>query len=192
VIEQSGKAGRPRSEDARQRVLHAVDDLLQEVGYANLTMKGIAEQAGVGRQTVYRWWSTKAEILLEASIEDAQEELTVVPTGDPLEDLTLYLEALVRFLAGSSAGAAYRAVVAAAQHDPAVAELISGHDVLGASARAVLESVLETLPRPADPAGLDRASALLIGPAFYWIISGRDARDLPTRSMAQDVLGQLT
>jgi AcrR family transcriptional regulator len=42
-----------RSEEARRAVLGAVDDLLVEVGYAAMTMKGIAERAGVGRQTVY-------------------------------------------------------------------------------------------------------------------------------------------
>ena len=60
--------GRPRSESARRAVLNAVDDMLVEHGYAALTLKGIAEQAGVGRQTIYRWWSTKAEILHEAGV----------------------------------------------------------------------------------------------------------------------------
>jgi AcrR family transcriptional regulator len=40
--------GRPRSDAARQAVLHAVDDMLVEDGYASMTMKGIAARAGVG------------------------------------------------------------------------------------------------------------------------------------------------
>ncbi len=175
--ETNPRTGRPRSEDARQKVLWAVDDLLQEVGYAALTMKGIAEHAGVGRQTVYRWWSTKAEILLEACMEDAQEELTIARTGDRLADLTAYLDALVRFLADSSAGAAYRAVISAAQHDPAVAKLVAGQDVLGASARAVL-----------GDQGQDQTVARLIGPAFFWVLSGRDPKDLDTHALAQELL----
>jgi len=75
--------GRPRSEAARRAVLHAVDDMLVEVGYAAMTMKGIAERAGVGRQTVYRWWSTKAQILLEACVDDARSELTTPRRGMP-------------------------------------------------------------------------------------------------------------
>jgi AcrR family transcriptional regulator len=142
------RTGRSRSEDARQKVLWAVDDLLQEVGYAALTMKGIAERAGVGRQTVYRWWSTKAEILLDACMEDAQEELTIARTGDPLADLTTYLDALVHFLADSSAGAAYRAVIAAAQHDPKVTKLIAGQDVLDASARPCWATNVGNRPSP--------------------------------------------
>lgn len=185
VIEAKGRGGRPRSEQAREAVLHAVDDLLLEVGYAALTMKGIAERAGVGRQTVYRWWSTKAEVLFEASVADAEEELTVPPADTPLADITAYLDALVHFLAHSPAGAACRSLIAAAQHDPAVRRLIASDDILGTSARRVLDRV--------TPAGTapERATAQLIGPALFWIMSGRDPARLDTRALARDVLRTL-
>ncbi|WP_033343014.1 TetR/AcrR family transcriptional regulator [Catenuloplanes japonicus] len=183
MIEAKGRGGRPRSEQARQAVLYAVDDLLLEVGYAALTMKGIAERAGVGRQTVYRWWSTKAEILFEASMDDAEEELAVAPSRTPLAEITSYLDALVRFLTRSPAGAGYRALLAAAQHDPAVRELIATRDVLGASASAVLDRI--DPDRPAD----DHAADRLIGPAFFWIMSGRDPARLDTHELARSFLG---
>jgi AcrR family transcriptional regulator len=176
-----GHGGRPRSERARVAVLHAVDDLLVEVGYAAMTMKNIAERAGVSRQTVYRWWSTKAEILFEASASDAQEELAVAPGGSPLDELTAYLEALGRFLTGSPAGIAYRALVGEAQHDPAVAELIASKDVLGDSARAVVERALGGAP--------DRsATARLVGPTCFWVMSGRDPALLDARELARTFL----
>lgn len=176
------KVGRPRSERAKEAVLHAVDDLLVEVGYAAVTMKGIAERAGVSRQTVYRWWSTKAEILFEASATDAEEELAVPSTGDPLVDLTAYLQALINFLANSHAGAAYRALIGEAQHDPEVAQLLAGKDVLGDSAR----SVLARATPDRDP---DDASARLIGPVFFAIMSGRDPRQLDPQELARNFLG---
>src|SRR6185312_12895328 len=111
---------RPRSEEARVAVLHAVDDLLVDVGYAAMTMKGIAERAGVGRQTLYRWWTTKAEILLEAIVDDVAEELTIPACPRVADDLVTYLRALTAFLVAAPAGLAYRALVGEAQHDPAV------------------------------------------------------------------------
>lgn len=177
-----GKGGRPRSEEARVAVLHAVDDLLLEVGYAGVTMKSIAERAGVSRQTVYRWWSTTAEILLEASAGDAAEELAVEPSGDPVEDLATYLEALAAFLAQSTAGAAYRALIGEAQHDAAVATLLASKDVLGDSARVVVERALPPAPGSLP---IDQATALLIGPTFFWILSGRDPRQLVARERAE-------
>ncbi len=179
-----GRIGRPRSEQAREAVLHAVDDLLIEVGYAAMTMKGIAERAGVGRQTVYRWWSTKAEILFEASVIDAEEELAVVLTGNPLDDLTAYLDGLVRFLARSPAGAAYRALLGEAQHDTTVANLIATNDVVGDSARHVIHSML---PASGPP---DVGAAMLIGPAFFWILSGRNPDQLATRELAENFLAE--
>ncbi|MEF2966537.1 TetR/AcrR family transcriptional regulator [Paenibacillus sp. M1] len=180
--------GRPRSEQARAAILNAADDLLVEVGYAAMTMKGISEKAGVSRQTVYRWWSNKAEILFEASVADAEEELAISPTGTPLDDLAAYLEALVRFLAYSPAGAAYRALLGEAQHDSAVAELLSAKDPLGDSARLVIARALgkDTLPVP-----LDQATALLIGPSFFWILSGRDPVQLVPRQLAEDFIRDL-
>ncbi|OPH48115.1 TetR family transcriptional regulator [Paenibacillus ferrarius] len=177
--------GRPRSEHARTAILNAVDDLLSEVGYAAMTMKGISERAGVSRQTVYRWWSHKAEILFEASATDAEEELAISPSGALLKDLTAYLEALVHFLAHSPAGTAYRALLGEAQHDPIVAKLLSAKDPLGDSARVVIECVFgkNTLSVP-----LDKATALLIGPSFFWILSGRDPAQLIPRELAEDFI----
>jgi AcrR family transcriptional regulator len=185
MIEPKGRGGRPRSEQAREAVLHAADDLLLEVGYAALTMKGIAERAGVGRQTVYRWWSTKAEILFEASVTDAEEELAVPPADTPVAEVAAYLSALVRFLADSPAGAAYRSLLAAAQHDAAVRQLVASRDVLGASARAVLDRIA-----PGGPAA-EQTAARLIGPAFFWIMSGRDPAALDAQALAQDFLRAL-
>ncbi len=188
MSEDRGRGGRPRSEQAREAVLHAVDDLLLEVGYAAMTMKGIAERAGVSRMTVYRWWSTKAEILFEASVIDAEQELAIAASGTALEQLTAYLHALARFLARSPAGAAYRALLGEAQHDTAVAALVAGRDVVSDSARAVIERAV--LPE-AGPVATERATALLIGPTFFSILSGRDPDQLDARELAEAFLREV-
>jgi AcrR family transcriptional regulator len=182
VDDERSRGGRPRSEQAREAVLHAVDDLLLEVGYAAMTMKGIAERAGVSRMTVYRWWSTKAEILFEATAADAEQELVTSPAGGPLDDLTAYLEALVLFLSRSPAGAAYRALLGEAQHDPAVAALLASRDILGDSARAV---IARAAPHGTGPVTPEQATALLIGPVFYWIASGRNPAQCDARKLAE-------
>ncbi|MEW1692467.1 TetR/AcrR family transcriptional regulator [Streptomyces sp. NPDC091265] len=180
--------GRPRSESARAAVLHAVDDLLVEVGYAALTMKGIAERAGVGRQTVYRWWSNKAEVLYEASAIDARQELSVSGSDDPRSDLKAYLDALVTFLSRSHAGAAYRALMGEAQHDADVAALLSSRDILGDSAAEVVEAVRAS---SGTHLSLEQATALLIGPPFFHILSGRSADDIDTEQLAEQFVRTL-
>jgi AcrR family transcriptional regulator len=167
--------------------LHAVDDLLLEVGYAEMTMKGIAERAGVGRQTVYRWWSTKAEILFEASVYDAVQELDVDVDGSPVDVLAAYLQALIDFLVRSPAGAAYRALVGEAQHDAAVATLLSSRDVLGDSARPIVQKAVGE----GSPVSLDDLTAQLIGPTFFWIVAGRDPAQLNPRRLVEAFMWQL-
>ena len=160
--------GRPRSERARQAVLCAVDDLLVEQGYAAMTMRGIAERAGVGRQTVYRWWSTKAEILLEACVSDARKELHTPVRKDPRKDLVTYLTALAHFLTANDAGLAFRALVGEAQHDHTVRDQVAQADVLSPSAHAVLARVRPELPlMPATPLATDQ----LIGPVLTRLLT---------------------
>src|SRR6201991_1175938 len=113
----SGRAPHRRNEQARLAVLHAADDLLAERGFAGLTIEGIAARAGVAKQTIYRWWPSKVDILLEAFLTDADEELTPPDTGDLAADLRAYLAGLARFLTAADAGAVFRALAGQAQHD---------------------------------------------------------------------------
>jgi AcrR family transcriptional regulator len=71
-----GRPGRPRNQQARQAIHTAALELLTEEGYSVLTVEAIARRAGVGRQTIYRWWSSKADVVLEAL--SAQADAMVV------------------------------------------------------------------------------------------------------------------
>jgi AcrR family transcriptional regulator len=170
--------GRPRSNEARLAVLYAVDDMLVEDGYAAMTMKGIAARAGVGKQTVYRWWNSKAEILLEAVLLDAATELAVPPAATSAEEIKSYLSAVEVFLTTSPAGAAYRALVGEAQHDRAVAELIRSSDVLLASALPILQRSIQRGELPAR-ADLTEAAEQLVGPVFYRLLTGQTTAPAP-------------
>src|SRR5205823_6207729 len=70
--------GRPRSERARRAILDAALDIAEAQGYGAVTIKGIAQAANVGRQTVYRWWPNAAYVLLEALFERGEREAAPV------------------------------------------------------------------------------------------------------------------
>lgn len=204
--ERTRPLGRPRSEDARLAVLRAVDDMLVEEGYAAMTMKGIAERAKVGRQTVYRWWSSKAEILLEASATDAARELTVEPGASAAADVAAFLTALSKFLTSSDAGLAYRALLGEAQHDHKVAELLRGTDVLGDAARAFIADLRDRGALGSRTPGVGAAAqtgvgvgagsdaelaAELVGPTLFrtlvegWAGEPAGIREMATRFLAR-------
>jgi AcrR family transcriptional regulator len=152
--------GRPRSETARIAVLHAVDDLLVEQGYAAMSMKSIAERAGVSRQTLYRWWSNKAEVLLEASHVDSQKRLAPAPDGTLQERLASFLEAVVAFLFDDPAGITWRVLLGDAQHDAEVASVIHDRDPFE---RPAIDALVELgLRDERVPAAVE--THLLVGP----------------------------
>src|SRR5579875_2843318 len=86
-----GRAPHRRNEQARLAVLHAADDLLAERGFAGVTIEGIAARAGVAKQTIYRWWPSKVDVLLDTLIDDSQKILAVPETGSAIEDARRYL-----------------------------------------------------------------------------------------------------
>lgn len=74
-----------RSERSRRAIYGAALTLVAEVGYAKTTIEGIAARAGVGKQTIYRWWPSKADVLLEAFLdlgEQAAEQAAEQGSGE--------------------------------------------------------------------------------------------------------------
>ncbi|MFF8862139.1 TetR/AcrR family transcriptional regulator [Streptomyces sp. NPDC015139] len=92
-----------RSEKSRRAIYAAALALVGEVGYPRTTVEGIAARAGVGKQTIYRWWASKADVLLEAFLDlgeqaarAAGQDADAVPdTGDLAADLKAVLRATV-------------------------------------------------------------------------------------------------
>lgn len=132
------------------------------------------------RKTVYRWWSNKAEILLETCIHDARSELATAPRPDPAADMPAYLVALTRFLSTDPGGPAYRALIGEAQHDPAVRALVEEADLLTMTAHDVLARVRRVAP--AMP-GTALATAQLVGPVLTSVLTS--AKPLPRRLLKE-------
>jgi AcrR family transcriptional regulator len=160
-----------RSEQARQSVLLAADDLLVEKGFAGLTIEGIAARAGVAKQTIYRWWPSKTDVLMDAFIQDSAEDLEPQDTGSLAGDLREYLTRLAAYLTESDAGAVFRALTGQAQHDPALAARLREEHLTHQRARdrRPLERAVARGELPAD-ADLDVLVDRLVGPIYYRVL----------------------
>lgn len=154
-----------RSEEARQAVLYAADDLVAERGFTGVTIEGIAERAGVAKQTIYRWWTSKVDVLLDAFADDLAEDLTPAEHGDLGADLREHLHRLARFLVESDAGAVFRALLGQAQHDEDLAARLRADHLprLRAQDRMPLERAIARGELPAD-LDLEVAVDRLVGP----------------------------
>ncbi|MGW6355299.1 TetR/AcrR family transcriptional regulator [Streptomyces sp. NPDC055092] len=127
-----------RSERSRRAIYDAALALVGEIGYPKTTIEGIAARAGVGKQTIYRWWSSKAEVLMEAFIDlgvqaaeaagagDWTEADGIPDTGDIEADLKAVLRATVDELLDPRYDAPARALAAEGVANPAFGEEFVG------------------------------------------------------------------
>ena len=114
--------GRPRSEDSHEAVLGAVLEILDKEGYGALTIESVARHAGVGKQTIYRWWPSKAEVVLEALAERASTRIRAPGVGTLADEVAAFLAQTFRTLTGPHGTAPLmRALMAEAQLEPAFA-----------------------------------------------------------------------
>ena len=115
--------GRPRSEKARQAVLAAAAELLLARGLGAVSMDAVAEQAGVSKATIYRWWPTKETLALDALYT---EWATATPaprdTGSLRGDLLSLLRPWARLASSRPYGRVIAALLTEAQTDPAFAQ----------------------------------------------------------------------
>lgn len=112
--------GRPRDELARQRILKAALELMEQTTFAQVTVEAIAEGAAAGKATVYRWWPNKAAVVIEAFREAVTPELPFPDTASLRDDLQAQARNFARVLSGSG-GKMLRSFVMAARSDPDVA-----------------------------------------------------------------------
>ena len=132
--------GRRRNEAAREAILDATVRLLQDGGLDSLTVDAIAQAAGVGRQTIYRWWPSKGAMLAEAMGLQAAAVVPPRDSGSFEADLVAFWTDSFRALADPAQARGVRDVAAEAQHDEHVAEAPARFT---AQRRAALRAVLQ-------------------------------------------------
>ncbi len=112
---------RRRNAGTHQAILDATTQRLADVGYAALTIEGVAAHAGVGKATVYRWWPTKGALVIEA-LSAALAPPALIETGDVRHDLLTAVRRVVHTFTRSPEGAVIPALAADLVRDPAMAE----------------------------------------------------------------------
>ncbi|MEM6612173.1 MAG: TetR/AcrR family transcriptional regulator [Cyanobacteria bacterium P01_C01_bin.72] len=115
TIAQSGR-GRPRSPETRAKILKAAYEILNEVGFMDLTIEGVAARAEVGKPTIYRRWKTKAALAMDAFLEGVNPELTFPDTGKASEDFREQMQKIVKLM-NSPRGEVLASVIGCGQAD---------------------------------------------------------------------------
>ncbi|GAA2971632.1 hypothetical protein GCM10010460_02820 [Microbacterium terrae] len=138
-------------------------------------MAEIAERAGVGRQTLYRWWPSKQAIVAACVLEDVLpvQPMVADSSGDLRADLRAWMADSAAALAGDDSSALFRGLLAAAASDAHAADALEAR--LSRPIRQAITAAFAAAGHPGDPAV---TADILIGALLNAIVT-RDpaARD---------------
>ena len=117
--------GARRNPDSAEAILEAAEAVLVEAGYAGFSIEAVARRARAGKPTIYRWWPSKAALLLE--VYQRQKRVDVPDTGSLEEDLVGFLVNLFAHWRETSSGNVFRSLIAEAQSDETAAAALAGY-----------------------------------------------------------------
>lgn len=96
-IKPNKRSGRPRSEQSKEAILNTTWKLLQAGTVKDLSIEAIAREAGVGKTTIYRWWSSKAAVIVDAFMAQVEPEIPATEVESAIvalkEQITLFIKA---------------------------------------------------------------------------------------------------
>ncbi len=174
---QSRPPGRPRSERAHRAILQAANELLENEGFAAVTVEAIAERAGVSKATIYRWWPNRAAVVMDGFLSIVSSEVPFPHTGHAREDIRIHMRRLSEAFSGNL-GRTVAALIAEGQADPELAEALRSRwlSVRRTEAREILELGIERseLREDLDP---EVAVDVLYGPIYYRMLVGHAPLD---------------
>jgi AcrR family transcriptional regulator len=176
----SGKSvrGRPRSELCHASILDSVLSLLEREGYGALTIEGVARHAKVGKQSIYRRWRSKAELVLEAYASHVETKVPIPDRGSVRVDLLTFLATAFGRLNRTS-GPIMRGLMADGVHDAEFNRLL--RDVFILKRRQSVGQILQRgIARGELRADADAELMLdlLFGPIWYRLLSQHGKLDL--------------
>ncbi|MFF3249147.1 TetR/AcrR family transcriptional regulator [Streptomyces sp. NPDC002870] len=161
--------GRPRDPRSHEAIVSATAELIAEVGYAATSIGAVAARAGVGKDTIYRRWPGKPELVFEAVFTTA-DHAPVPDTGTLTGDLALLVQGLVEEFHSPSAAAALPGLLADFAADPALKARIRS-DFLAPSKERLLIVFERAVLRGEIAAGtpVDLILDTLAGAVFFHI-----------------------
>jgi AcrR family transcriptional regulator len=174
-VTQPARPGRKRSEEARLAILMAAFELVGELGYPGLTIEGIAARSGVAKQTIYRWWPTKADVLLDALATKADLFIGIPDEGGYAADLRTFLTASFALGRDRRVVDVLRSLMAHAQIDEEFGARF--RSAFLQSRRDALGTIIERARRRGDlPPGAspDVVMDLVFGLIWYRVLTRRE------------------
>jgi AcrR family transcriptional regulator len=169
--------GRPRSSLADEAIVEAVVDLAAQGGLEALTVEGVAARAGVGKNTVYRRYPNKIDLVVGAVRWYAKPGAPPPDTGTARNDLRALVDEHVEIVTATPLGRLVPMLVAARATVPELAAAYA--DIVAerrARSAAVVRRAVERGDLRAD-VEVDAVIDSFTSPVFYRLLITKDPLD---------------
>jgi len=161
-----GEVQGSRSQRARQAVLDATADLVADVGVERTTIDEIASRSGVAKTTIYRHFSSKQALVVEA-VHACTHIPVVTDTGSLRDDLISCFSGTTKASYDGRLGDMMLSLMDAAQRDPELGRLVRAQtDQRRRFATEVIERAVSRGDLPAE-VDVDLLVTLVAGPLIY-------------------------
>jgi|SoiMethySBSTD1v2_1073268.scaffolds.fasta_scaffold765553_2 AcrR family transcriptional regulator len=183
----SRRPGRPRDARADRAILEAALELAAADGLAGFSVDAVAQRAGVSKATIYRRWSTKEQMVMDAIHELAVPGETP-DTGSLRGDLDVFFADICAGMQRGPGGDLMAQLVMAARTQPEVMAVLKQKM---ASRRRPLAVALErAIERGEIPASTDVEAAmdLLSGPVMFRFLVTHEPVDASFVQCVRDVV----
>lgn len=146
--------------------------LLDRMTLQQISIESIAREAGVGKATIYRWWNSKAAVVIDAFLETHSSRTPMPKDVDPIQALTEHVHLLVEQYGGWS-GRIVSQILAEGQADPDV--LRAFRERFSYGRRAMVREVVEEARRTGKfrtDMDVEMQMDMLYAPIYFRLIVG--------------------
>ncbi len=171
--------GRPPSTAAsgHAAIIEAVHALLETISVRDLTMEAVARRAGVGKPTLYRWWESKAELVMAMLEERMVPDLTSPTSADLETSIRIKAHRLIE-IGNGYYGRVLCGLIAEGQNDPAILARLRTNYIMPRRAETARD-IRRAQDRGCFPSQIDpdRIIDFVFGSIYFALLTGTHRLD---------------
>ena len=170
------RRGRPRDPGVDRAILESARSVLARKGFTGTSMDEIARRAGVGKDTLYRRWKSKEDLVRHLLTVLSEQSVPVPQLEDPRYALFVFLQDIVRANRNSDLGPLIAGIVGESARNERLAE---GFQHFWSERRALAAGLVrEIAPAATTEAEIELMLDHILGPIYYrLLLTGADVDD---------------
>jgi len=172
---ESTRRGRPRDPSVDRAILDAARSVVAEKGFNGSSMDEIARRAGVGKDTLYRRWKCKEDLVMHLLTRMSEENVPAPQLEDPRYGLFVFLQNIRKVNRDTDAGAIIAGIVSASARNKRLAHVFQ--EFWRERRRVAAAPIREIVPSNTTDDDIELILDHILGPIYYRLLFTGDPVD---------------